>query len=324
MSFYDNFLLGLKDGPLATWAETLPQQISGGLNPKRFGNIPKWQEAIHQLPDVLASSIELNSSAITIGQPSDIDTQQQLQFQQQLMQLHPWRKGPYSLFGLYIDTEWRSDWKWDRLKNELSNLNDRHVLDVGCGNGYHCWRMAGEGAASVTGIDPTVVFNMQFQAMQKYIQSNKVMVLPAGIDDLPEKLESFDTVFSMGVLYHRRSPIDHIKQLMDCLVDGGELVLETLIIEGDENTVLVPKDRYASMRNVWFIPSIELLTRWCQRAGLNNIRVVDINQTSTEEQRATDWMNFHSLKDFLDPDNANKTIEGYPAPRRAILIAEKG
>ena len=323
MNFYDSFLARIHQGPLSAWAETLPQQIRDGLDPKRFGNIPKWQEAINHLPEVTASNVELNCSTITIGQPVDINTQQQAKFEQQLMQLHPWRKGPFSLFGLYIDTEWRSDWKWDRVKNHISNLKDRHVLDVGCGNGYHCWRMAGEGAASVTGIDPTAVFNMQFQAMQKYIQSNNVMVLPAGIDDLPEKLESVDTVFSMGVLYHRRSPIDHIKQLMDCLVSGGELVLETLIIDGDEKTLLIPEDRYASMRNVWFIPSTDMLVRWAERCGLKNIRIVDVNQTSTDEQRSTNWMTFHSLKEFLDPKDNNKTIEGYPAPKRAILIAEK-
>jgi len=164
---------------------------------------------------------------------------------------------------------------------------------------------------------------MQYQVMQHYIQSDKLIVLPLGIDDVPAKLEAFDTVFSMGVLYHRRSPLDHILQLKDCLVSGGELVLETLVIDGDENDVLVPEDRFARMGNVWFIPSPDMLVRWCERCGLKNIRVVDINQTSTEEQRSTDWMTHHSLSEFLDPDDTNKSIEGYPAPKRAILIAEK-
>ncbi len=323
MSFYDHFLKQLKDGPLAAWEKDLPQQIQHGLDPNRFGNMTKWQQTIHALPDIRPSHIALNNASITIGDANDMDESQRNAFKQQLMQLHPWRKGPFELFGLYIDTEWHSDWKWERLKDHISPLQDRHVLDVGCGNGYHCWRMAGEGAASVVGIDPTAVFSMQFQVIQKYIQSDNVMVLPAGIDDLPSKLASFDTVFSMGVLYHRRSPIDHIKQLMDCLVSGGELVLETLVIDGDENTVLIPEDRYACMRNVWFIPSTEMLIRWAERCGLKNIRIVDVNRTSIKEQRSTDWMSFHSLKEFLDPNDSNKTVEGYPAPKRAILVANK-
>jgi len=323
MSFYDAFLTRLHDGPLAAWAEQLPQQITDGLDPTRFGNVTKWQTAINHLPSLTPSTIDINMPTIRIGEASELDDAQRQELKQHLMQLHPWRKGPFELFGLNISTEWRSDWKWDRLAPHISPLQDRHVLDVGCGNGYHCWRMLGEGAASVIGIDPTPVFNMQFQVMQQYINANNIMVLPAGIDDLPNKLESFDTVFSMGVLYHRRSPIDHIKQLMDCLVSGGELVLETLIIDGDENTTLIPEERYACMRNVWFIPSVEMLVRWCERSGLKNIRVVDTTQTNTDEQRTTDWMTFHSLKEFLDPNDSNKTVEGYPAPKRAILIAEK-
>ena len=33
-------------------------------------------------------------------------------------------------------------------------------------------------------------------------------------------------------------------------------------------------------------------------------------------------MTFHSLAQFLDPDDPGLTIEGLPAPRRAILTAE--
>lgn len=323
MKFYDSFLNNLSHGPLSAWQNDLPQQIKSGLSSQRFGNMPKWQTIIEKLPAIVPSTINLNRSAIQIGSINQLDDAQRAQCKQDLLHLHPWRKGPYELFGMYINTEWRSDWKWDRLKDHISSLQDRNVLDVGCGNGYHCWRMAGTGAKSVTGIDPTAVFNMQFQVIQNYIQHPDVMVLPAGIDDLPKNLESFDTVFSMGVLYHRRSPIDHIKQLMACLVSGGELVLETLIIDGDEDSVLVPEQRYAQMKNVWFIPSALQLVRWAKRCGLKNIRIVNINKTSVEEQRATDWMNFHSLKNFLDPYDPNKTIEGYPAPLRAILIAKK-
>ena len=45
--------------------------------------------------------------------------------------------------------------------------------------------------------------------------------------------------------------------------------------------------------------------------------------TSTDEQRATKWMTNHSLIDFLDPNNKSLTIEGYPAPKRAVFIATK-
>lgn len=102
---------------------------------------------------------------------------------------------------------------------------------------------------------------------------------------------------------------------------GGELILETLVVEGDAQTVLMPGERYAKMRNVWFIPSTAALTQWLSRVGFSDIRVVDLNITSLEEQRATAWMENESLIDFLDPSDHSKTIEGYPAPLRAVLVA---
>jgi len=239
-----------------------------------------------------------------------------------LKTFHPWRKGPYHLHGIHIDTEWRSDWKWDRLLPHISPLKNRSVLDVGCGNGYHMWRMLGEGAHQVIGIDPSELFLVQFEAVRKLMGDNqKVHLLPLGIEQLPE-LKAFDTVFSMGVLYHRRSPIDHLIQLKNQLVSGGELVLETLVIEGDENAVLVPFDRYAQMRNVYFFPSALALKAWLEKVGFVDVRIVDENVTSLDEQRTTEWMKHNSLPDYIDPNDPSKTVEGYPAPRRAILVAK--
>jgi len=263
----------------------------------------------------------LDADAVQIGCSDDLTDQAQKQLEQQLMALHPWRKGPYDLFGIQIDTEWRSDWKWARLKNYIAPLQHRLVLDVGCGNGYHCWRMLGAGAKMVVGIDPTLLSVMQFKAVKKLHGAAPVYVLPLGIEDMPYGLKVFDTVFSMGVLYHRRSPIDHLLELRDCLQPGGELVLETLVIDGGLGEVLLPEDRYAKMRNVWFLPSCDTLISWLKRCGFKNIRLLDVSTTTVEEQRSTDWMRFHSLKDFLDPENPQLTCEGLPAPKRAIIVA---
>ena len=263
----------------------------------------------------------LDVDALQIGQLEDLAEEDRNKLEEQLKALHPWRKGPYNLFDIYIDTEWRSDWKWDRLKKRISPLNHRLVLDVGCGNGYHCWRMLGAGAKMVVGIDPLLLNVLQFHVIRKLYGETPVYVLPLGIEDLPYGLKLFDTVFSMGVLYHRRSPIDHLMELRDCLKPGGELVLETLVIDGGLGEVLLPEGRYAKMRNVWFLPSCETLVSWLKRCGFHNIRLVDVTSTSIEEQRSTEWMQFHSLKDFLSEENPQLTTEGLPAPKRAIFIA---
>ncbi|EAQ96053.1 tRNA 5-methoxyuridine(34)/uridine 5-oxyacetic acid(34) synthase CmoB [Congregibacter litoralis] len=311
-----------KDGPLAPWAELLPAHVEAGLSVARHGDIPRWRAALESLPDIGTDQVSLNTAKVGVSTENTLDESGRAALEAALRGLCPWRKGPYELFGLSIDTEWHSDWKWDRLVGHIEPLSNRRVLDVGCGNGYHCWRMRGAGADEVIGIDPSPLFVIQFAALQRYIQDPAVSILPVGIEKLPPGLRAFDTAFSMGVLYHRRSPMEHLTTLRDSLRRGGQLVLETLVIEGDERQCLVPQGRYARMGNVWFIPSSAMLVLWLAKLGWKNPRVVDESVTTTEEQRPTDWMSFQSLEHFLDPEDPSLTLEGYPAPRRAIVIAE--
>ncbi|GAB3280703.1 tRNA 5-methoxyuridine(34)/uridine 5-oxyacetic acid(34) synthase CmoB [Parahaliea aestuarii] len=310
-----------RDGELDTWAGRLPEQIAAGLSHQRYGDLPRWLEVLSALPDLPVTVRHLDGDRVGADCDPPLDAVTQNALRETLQGLHPWRKGPFELFGVHIDTEWRSDWKWDRITPHLDDLDGRRVLDVGCGSGYHCWRMAGAGAGEVIGIDPTPLFVVQFWALQKYLQQPHVWLLPLGIQDVPPKLQAFDTVFSMGVLYHRRSPMDHLQELRDCLRPGGQLVLETLVIEGGPGDTLVPEGRYARMGNVWFLPSTDTLLSWARKLGFVDAALVDVATTSVEEQRATDWMRFHSLANFLDPEDASKTIEGYPAPRRAVITA---
>ena len=321
MSDYQTLYNALLDAKADAWVELLPAQLAQALDDSKHGDLLRWQSVIQQLPELNPSQRLLDADAVQIGSSEDLDLEQQAQFEQCLRALHPWRKGPYQLFGTHIDTEWRSHWKWDRLKKHLAPLEHRLVLDVGCGNGYHCWRMLGAGAKMVIGIDPTLLNVMQFQLIKKLHGTAPVYVLPLGIESVPSNLHVFDTVFSMGVLYHRRSPIDHLLELKGCLQQGGELVLETLVIDGGLGDVLVPEHRYAKMRNVWFLPSCDTLMSWLKRCGFKNVRLVDVTTTSIEEQRSTEWMQFHSLQDFLHPENPQLTCEGLPAPKRAIFIA---
>ncbi len=308
-----------EDSALRDWRRQMPDQFSRSMSEKRFGDLPRWRAALAALPSLKAETIDLDTNAITASGQVDDGTRRELEAA--LRSLHPWRKGPFSLFGVDIDTEWRSDFKWDRLSGAIDPLEGRRVLDVGCGSGYHCWRMKGAGAAEVIGIDPTPLFVLQFKAIQHYLNIDSVHVLPLALEQLPPKLKSFDTTFSMGVLYHRRSPMDHLTDLRDTLAPGGQLVLETLVVEGGEDTVFVPPDRYARMGNVWFLPSPAALMKWMSKTGFIDVELVDLNQTTVAEQRSTEWMTFYSLSNFLDSDDHNQTVEGHPAPRRAIITA---
>ncbi|EIK44968.1 putative methyltransferase [Cellvibrio sp. BR] len=319
---YDYLLHALEDTALADWAKILPEQIAAGLSEKRYGDLAGWKASLAKLPTVPSEHIEL-MDAVRIGASDDCDETTRATIKSVLQELIPWRKGPYFVHDIHIDTEWRSDWKWDRVLPHLAPLKDRLILDVGCGNGYHCWRMLGAGAKRVIGIDPSPRFIVQFHMIKHFAGAHHpVDVLPLGIEELPEKLHAFDTVFSMGVFYHRRSPMDHLLELKNTLRPGGQLVLETLVIEGGLGDVLVPEGRYGMMNNVWFLPSCDTMLSWLRKMGYHNPRVVDICPTTTEEQRATEWMRFHSLPEFLHPDNSALTVEGHPAPIRAVFVAE--
>lgn len=284
---------------LGDWMPEIEPVVRERLSEAGHGDFPRWREAVERLATA-----------------PDVPARRNL-----LLDLRPWRKGPVDVGGVHIDAEWRSDLKWNRVCESIESLRGRAVLDVGCGNGYYALRMHEAGARVVLGIDPTVLYVMQFLAITFDRRELPIVVLPLRLDELPDAPGVFDTTFSMGVLYHQRSPIDHLRQLRRTLHPGGQLVLETLFIPGEESYACTPADRYARMKNVWLLPTIAELSTWLDRSGYREIEVVDTSVTSTEEQRSTEWMTFDSLSDALDPNNPERTIEGWPAPRRVVVTA---
>lgn len=309
----------LRELDLGDWCAGLAETLARSTADDAHGDLAKWRAAIDSLPTPQDVAHDLNVESPG-GDAASLTTAQRDTIRRQLQVLCPWRKGPFKLCGTEIDAEWRSNLKWQRIERHISPLHDRAVLDVGSGNGYYALRMKGAGAHLVIGVDPTLLFVCQFLAMQKLLQVSGVYVLPLRLHDLPLPARRFDSTFSMGVLYHQRRPQEHLSQLHSTLRPRGELILETLVIPGDEPGVIEPADRYARMRNVWHLPTTSSLEKWLVDAGFENIRVVDVSVTTTDEQRTTDWMRFESLAESLDADNPALTIEGLPRPVRAVAI----
>ncbi|MFZ8914793.1 MAG: tRNA 5-methoxyuridine(34)/uridine 5-oxyacetic acid(34) synthase CmoB [Pseudomonadales bacterium] len=305
---------------LAPWAEALGPALAEALAQGRHGDRPRWEAALEQLPELPQVTVDLTAPAPRLISPRPLTPGEQAGLEEGLQGLRPWRKGPFDFFGVTIDAEWRSDWKWDRLA-PLLDFAGKRVLDVGCGNGYYARRVRGAGAATVVGVDPTLLFSCQSAAFDRYAPDPQWLLLPLPFEALP-KAQPFDLVMSMGVLYHRRDPLAHLSALAAQRAPGGQLVLETLVIPGDAQQVLVPPDRYARMRNVWFLPSVAALQRWLDRLGLES-HCASVAPTIPEEQRTTLWMPFESLREALAPDDESLTVEGLPAPHRALLVAEK-
>ncbi len=300
----------------------LPFVAQPYLDGIKQGDWARWRQHLARLPRHTPSRVQL-ADTINIGQSSDLTAAEQSALREQLKEFIPWRKGPFDLFGIEIDSEWRCDMKWSRLEHLIAPLEGRTVLDVGSGNGYFSLRMAAAGAELVVGLEPHMAYFAQFCALAHFLPDLRAVLLPIPLEELPRPLPHFDTVFSMGVIYHRRSPIDHLLQLKDSLCSGGELVLETIVVDGPAGYSLMPQDHYARMSNVWFIPSVPSVSQWLERCGFINVRVVDESTTGMAEQRRTEWMPFKSLDSALMADNLSQTVEGHPSPKRAIVLANK-
>lgn len=296
---YDRLWACLAGLDLSDWRAALEPLMQDRLSPDAHGDMPRWLDVLARLP------------------ASGTDTSRAL-----LLELAPWRKGPFTVGDIQIDAEWRSDMKWQRLEKAIEPLEGRRVLDVGCGNGYYALRMRDAGATCVIGVDSTLLYVVQFLAVSKFLSPDNVFVLPLRLEEMPGEARAFDTTFSMGVLYHQRSPIDHLRQLKSTLRPGGQLVLETLYVPGEESYARTPPGRYARMRNVWLLPTIAELQTWLSRTGFEAVDIIDQSLTTTSEQRSTEWMQFESLAEALDPDDPTRTVEGWPAPRRVMAIAK--
>jgi len=281
-----------------------------------------YEAALRGLPVVAPAHIDLDRDRVVVGDAGELSENQTERLLEAMETLIPWRKGPFGLFGHPLDTEWASNLKWDRLEDHIQPLEGRRVLDIGSSSGYYLWRMAAGQPRLALGVEPYLTYFAQYLFLQNFIRHPKIFSLPLKLEQLPPMPAAFDTLFCMGILYHTRNPLGMLARMRRLLAPGGELVLETLVIEGPANHSLCPPGRYAKMANVWFIPTVTVLFHWLERSGFRHIRCIDVTPTTTVEQQRTRWMPFESLGDFLDSEDSRRTIEGHPAPQRAIVLAQ--
>ena len=288
------------------------------------GRGPEWLTHLENLPEFVAQEVFLDQSEI--GAAGVFENSQAAD--EALKGLRPWRKGPFIFGDLKIDTEWQSWKKWDRLKEVISPLKGKKVLDIGCNSGYYLFRMCAQKPEIVVGVDPFSLYFAQYQVVKNVVEQGQNAVhlpscmLPVGVEDVYPLGRVFDTVFCMGILYHRKSPLEFIREMQNLLKKGGELILETITVPGEESICLCPPDRYQGMKNVYFLPTVSCLVNWLENYGFSDVRVMSTEKTTFEEQRATEWSYGDSLQGGIDPDDHSKTIEGHPAPQRTLIVAK--
>ncbi|SDO90785.1 tRNA 5-methoxyuridine(34)/uridine 5-oxyacetic acid(34) synthase CmoB [Desulforhopalus singaporensis] len=270
-----------------------------------------------------ATSCNCAGDTVTIGAADEIDDAGRAAVKENLRAFMPWRKGPFSIFGIDVDAEWRSDKKWRRIVPELPELKDKMVADIGCNNGYYMFRMTEHAPRFVLGFEPSVQHYYCFKALNAMAGCSNLDIDLLGVEHLHLFANCFDVVFLMGIIYHRPSPIDTLRDIVTALAPGGTLILETQAIPGEEPYALFPQKTYAKVPGTYFVPTALCLINWMEKAGFTDISFFSSSRTTPEEQRKTEWMQFESLTDFLDPHDPTLTIEGYPAPLRIIVKGRK-
>ena len=282
-------------------------------------NIAPYQEAINALPTFTEVEVSFGDKVeVHIPHTSSDDV---AQIKETALLMKPWRKGPFGINNLFIDSEWQSQIKYNLLEPHF-DLKDKIVGDIGCNNGYYLFRMLTQNPKKLIGFDPSAIYYSQFQFINHFIQSDIEYEL-LGVEHVEFYEHKFDTLFCLGVLYHRSDPVAMLKSLFKGLHKGGELILDTFMIDGDEEICLTPKDRYSKIPNIYFVPTVPALINWCHRAGFESVEILETMVTESNEQRKTEWIETQSLEDFLDPQDSTKTVEGYPAPKRVYIKAIK-
>lgn len=302
--------------------ERLLEEKSLWINQDKQGFL-RYRSPFQSVQHLRASTCDFSGDMVRIGTAADLHPDDHQLVDKVLRNFMPWRKGPFSIFGIDIDAEWRSEKKWNRILPELPELAGKVIADIGCNNGYYMFRMADYQPEFVLGFEPYVQHHYTFNTLNTFAGQTRLQTELLGIEHLNLFPECFDVIFCLGILYHRPSPLEALRDLHAALKPGGWLIVESQAIPGTESVALFPKNTYAKVPGTWFVPTATCLHNWMVRTGFHAVDFFCDHAMSSEEQRRTSWMTFESYEDFIDKHNPALTIEGYPAPRRVFFKATK-
>lgn len=281
----------------------------------------RFRQPFEDVSGIVAQTVDFTQDVVRIGAQGEIEREDFQTVHSAMRAFMPWRKGPFEVFGLSIDAEWRSDRKWARIQSVLPSLNGKVVADIGCNNGYYMFRMAAHHPAVVLGFEPFVQHYFAFKSLNSFAGQRNLHIEPFGVENVGLFPGCFDLIFLMGIIYHRISPVEMLKDIKQAVKPGGTLIVESQAIPGEVPVALFPEKTYAKVPGTYFVPTASCLINWLSRAGFFDIELFAEHPMTHEEQRRTDWMTFESFSDFIDHQNPHLTIEGYPAPWRVYLKA---
>ena len=270
---------------------------------------------------IRAAGCDFSGDVVKIGRPEELSGSDAEKVHKAMRDFMPWRKGPFEVFGIEIDAEWRSERKWNRVLPELPDLQGKTVADIGCNNGYYMFRMVHHDPKLVIGFEPYLQHYFTFKTLNGFAGCEKLACELLGVEHIGLFKKSFDVIFLMGILYHRSSPVDVLREIRTAMKPGGVLIVESQGIPGEEPWAFFPEHRYAKVPGTYFVPTGPCLANWLSRAGFCEVSMFFSHPMSSLEQRRTEWMVFESYADFIDSTDPSLTVEGYPAPIRLYARA---
>lgn len=283
--------------------------------------VVRFRGPLESVRHLRADFLDFTKDAVIIGGKDELGDTDRKKVHEVLRNLMPWRKGPFTVFGIEIDAEWQSFRKWDRVVPALPDLSGKVIADIGCGNGYYMFRMAQHKPRLVVGFEPYLQHYFTFHTLNSFAGQENLHLELFGVEHIGHFPDCFDVVFLMGILYHRVSPVEALRDIKKAIRPGGTLIVESQGIPGDEPTALFPEKTYAKVPGTYFVPTAACLRNWLVRTGFRDVEVFCSHPMSSKEQRRTEWMVFESYADFIDSQDPSRTVEGYPAPIRVFLKA---
>jgi tRNA (mo5U34)-methyltransferase len=284
--------------------------------------VERFRLPYERVKHIRARHCDFSGDEVIIGGADELTESDALKVHETMRDFMPWRKGPFEVFGINIDAEWRSERKWNRVLPELPDLRGKIVADIGCNNGYYMFRMAHHDPELVLGFEPYLQHYFAFKTLKSFAGVRNLSAELLGVEHMNLFPNCFDVVFLMGILYHRSSPVDVLRDIRTAMSPEGVLVVESQGIPGNEPLALFPEHRYAKVPGTYFVPTGPCLANWLSRAGFADVKIFYSHPMSSGEQRRTEWMVFESYEDFIDTSDPALTVEGYPAPVRIFAKAK--
>ena len=111
--------------------------------------------------------------------------------------------------------------EWETLRKLLPDFKDKHVLDLGCGYGWHCIYAMEHGASSVVGVD---ISHKMLEVAKEKTHFPQVEYKCCAMEDVEFPEESFDVILSSLAFHYVADYEILVKKIYRILKSGGKLV----------------------------------------------------------------------------------------------------